>query len=142
MSFIATERRTFVLVHDNARRLAERTVKEAPDGAVVTIGPPKRSVDQNAMFHALVDDIAKSEVQWFGKRRSAEEWKVLLISAHSSATKQGCDMVQGLEGELVQLRESSARMSKARASSLLEYAIAWAVGHGVKLRDYGHREGR
>lgn len=125
----------FRLVNDGVRRNACAAVMAAVEGWVVTIRPPNRTLDQNAAFHSLVDDVAKSGLEWHGKKRTAEEWKVLLISAHSSATKQGCDMVVGLEGELVQLRESSARMSKARASSLLEYCISWAVSHGVKLRD-------
>lgn len=125
------ERQTFRLVHARARELAERAVREAADGTVVTLGPAKRSLDQNAKFHALCDDVAKSGKEWFGKARTAEEWKVLLISAHSSATKSGCDMVSGLEGELVQLRESSAAMSKARASSLLEYCLAWCAQNSI-----------
>ena len=29
----------------------------------------------------------------------------------------------------------TARMSKARMASLLEYVMAWAVDHGVELQD-------
>jgi hypothetical protein len=125
----------FVLAHPTARRLAKEAIDAAPDGHVVVIREPSRSLDQSAAFHAICSDIAKSKTEWFGKTRTAEEWKVLLVSAHSSATKQGHDMVQGLEGELVQLRESTARMSKARASSLIEYCKAWAVSRGIQLRD-------
>jgi len=95
--------------------------------------PANRSDDQNAKFHAIVSDIARSHVQWAGKRRSADEWKVLLVSGHAAATKLGADMVPGLEGEFVNLRESTARMSVARASSLIEYALAFAAAHDVRL---------
>jgi hypothetical protein len=40
-------------------------------------------------------------------------------------------MVPGLEGEFVNLRESTALMSKARAASLIEYALAFCAMHGV-----------
>lgn len=123
----------FYLVHDTARRLACEAVKAAEQGMVVTIRKPNRTLDQNAKFHALCDDIAKSGVEWFGRARSAEEWKVLLVSAHAAATGRGCEMVQGLEGELVQVRESTAAMNKERSSSLIEYAVAWAASHGVEL---------
>lgn len=129
------ERRKLILGSETHRQFVGALVATSPAGYIVTIDPPRRTINQNAAFHALCGDIAASGFEWFGKKRTAEEWKVLLVSAHSSATKQGCDMVQGLEGELVQLRESTARMSKARGSSLLEYATAWAVSHGIKIKD-------
>lgn len=95
--------------------------------------PASRSGDQNAKFHAIVSDIARSPVQWAGKRRTAAEWKVLLVSGHATATKLGADMVPGLEGEFVNLRESTARMSVSRASSLIEYSLAFCVAHNVRL---------
>lgn len=127
---------TFRLVHSTARRLAINAIASAEDGMVVTLRKPKRSLDQNAKFHAICDDIAKSKIEWFGRPRSPEEWKVLLVSAHAAATGKGCEMVQGLEGELVQVRESTAAMTVARGSSLIDYAVAWATQHGIKLRDY------
>ena len=108
--------------------------KDAPP-MVLDVRPESRSLDQNAHFHALCGDIARSGIEWFGKPRKAEEWKVLLVSGHAKATKQEADVVPGLEGELVNLRESTARMSRARASSLIEYTLAFCAEHGVELRD-------
>lgn len=64
-------------------------------------------------------------MEWAGKRRTAEQWKVLLVSGHAVATKHGAEMVPGIEGEFCNLRESTARMSKSRLSSLIEYAEAF-----------------
>ena len=102
---------------------------------VLEVRPENRSLDQNAHFHALCGDIARSGIEWFGKPRKADEWKVLLVSGHAKATKQEADVVPGLEGELVNLRESTARMSRARASSLIEYTLAFCAEHDVTLRD-------
>ena len=88
----------------------------------MTFEPAKRSLDQNAKFHALCSDLAG--MQWAGKPRDAEQWKVLLVSGHAVATKRTADVVLGLEGEFVNLRESTARMSKERSSSLIEYAMS------------------
>lgn len=115
----------FVLAHDQARQRAIRGVHDAPDGYVVTIKPPGRNLEQNAKFHALCSDAEKLGMQWAGKPRTAEQWKVLFVSGHAMATKEGTDMVPGLEGEFVNLRESTALMSKARSSSLIEYAQAY-----------------
>lgn len=86
---------------------------------------PRRSLDQNAKFHAICQDLEKLGIEWQGKKRSAQSWKVLLISGHAIATKQEAEIVEGLEGELVSIRESSAEMSRARGSSLIEYAQAF-----------------
>ena len=37
--------------------------------------------------------------------------------------------VPGLEGEFINIRESTAAMSKARGASLIEYAQAFAAQH-------------
>lgn len=128
-------RQTFILQPSPhpSRDRALNAVREAPDGYVVTISEQFRNLDQNAMFHAICTDVAKSGAKWAWKARSADEWKVLFVSGHSIATGKGADMVPGLENEFVNLRESTARMSKARASSLIEYAIAWCAMNGVKL---------
>ena len=63
-----------------------------------------------------------------GKPRSAAQWKVLLVSGHAVATKNEAEIVPGLEGEFVNLRESTALMSVKRSSSLIEYATAYLAG--------------
>jgi hypothetical protein len=99
----------------------------------VTVKPMNRTLGQNAKFHALCTDIAKSGATWAGKRRTTEQWKVLMVSGHAVATKAGAEMVPGLEGELVNLRESTAQMSVKRSSSLIEYTLAWCATNDVRL---------
>ena len=127
------EKRVFKLVHAQARRLAVETVQTAPDGYCVTVSEPTRSLDQNAKFHALCSDIARAKTQWAWKPRNAVQWKVLLVSGHAIATKEGSEMVPGIEGEFVNLRESTAAMSKARGSSLIEYSLAFCAMNDVKI---------
>jgi len=128
----------FRLAHETARERAASAIRSAPENYVVTISPPSRSLDQNALFHSLVADIAKAFPKWNGINFDKDDWKALLIVSHAVATKDGSPyrMVPDLEGSgFVQLRESSARMTKDRASSLIEYCQAWAVSNGVQLRD-------
>lgn len=108
---------------------------QAPDGYTVRIAEPSRTLDQNAKFHAICTDIARSGLEWAGKKRTRDQWKVLLVSGHSVVTKEGAEIVPGIEGEFINLRESTARMGRQRASSLIEYAQAFAVSRGVPLRD-------
>ena len=83
----------------------------------------------------MCGDIAKSKFKWMGKERTEAQWKVLLVSGHAVATKEGSEVTVGLEGEYINLRESTALMSKTRGSSLIEYTIAWATENGIKLND-------
>ena len=122
-------KRVFILAHAQARNNAAKCVNEAPEGHMVTVTEANRNSDQNALFHAICSDIAKSGIEWAGKKRTADQWKVLLVSGHAVATKQGSEMVPGIEGEFVNVRESTALMSKARGSSLIEYAVAFAAMH-------------
>ena len=101
---------------------------------VLEVRPETRSDRQNRLLHALFGDVAR-QAEWLGKKRTPEEWKLLFVSGHAVATKQGADLVPGLEGEFLNLRESTARMGKARMASLLDYVMAWAVEHGVELRE-------
>jgi hypothetical protein len=98
----------------------------------VRVGTAKaRTLEQNARFHALCDDLAQSGLPWAGKPRTADAWKVLLVSGHAQATKAGAEMVPGLEGEFVNVRESTASMSATRLSSLIEYAEAFCAAHNI-----------
>lgn len=110
-------------------------VREAESGMVVTIKPRTRSSEQNAKFHAICSDIAKSGLTWAGKKRDAAAWKVLLVSGHAMATKEGAEIAPGLEGEFINLRESTALMSKARGSSLIEYAQAFCAQNEIRVSD-------
>jgi hypothetical protein len=128
-----SEARVYVMSHAEARKRALNAVAESPDGYRVKVEPPKRSLDQNAKFHALCSDLARQCVEWAGMPRTAEEWKVLLVSGHAAATGLEAELVRGLEGEFVMLRESTAAMSRSRGSSLIEYALAWCAQNNVKL---------
>lgn len=114
-----------------------QAVKTAPDGYVCVVRPAKRSLDQSAKFHAICQDLAKSDATWDGERQDADAWKFLLVSGHAVATKVPGKLMLGLEGERVMLRPSTAAMSVSEMSSLLEYSIAWCALHGIVLKDSG-----
>jgi len=130
-----TDRQSFRLINDRVKANALRAVAAAPQDYVVSIGPRKRSSDQNAMFHAICTDIAKSGWLFAGRPRSAAVWKVLLISGHAAATGDGNEIVPGLEGEFVNIRESSASMSVRRANSLIDYVLAFCDSNGIPLTE-------
>lgn len=129
----------FFLRDDNVRRnlidyiLKQPTNKDYP--LVVTISDPQRTLPQNSLFHALCGDIARAGICWAGAARSRESWKSLLVSGHAVATGKPGEVVEGLEGELVAVRESTSQMGVKRMNSLIEYTRAFAVSKNVRLRE-------
>ena len=94
---------------------------------VVTLKEETRKESQNRKFHALCGDLEKSKFPWMGKPRTAAQWKVLLVSGHAVATKEEAELIPGLEGEFINIRESTALMTVRRGASLIEYTIAFCA---------------
>lgn len=128
-----TDRLIFRLPVERTEAVA--ALARAPDGYVAEVRPPKRNSDQNRKFHAICRDIANSGVTWDGEPQTEDGWKFLLVSGHAIATKRPGKLMLGLEGERVMLRPSTAAMSVAEMSSLIEYCIAWAASRSIKLSD-------
>ncbi|HHF6958635.1 TPA: recombination protein NinB [Haemophilus influenzae] len=101
---------------------------------VVKIQPITRSLEQNSKLHALLSDISK-QCEFNGKKRDIDTWKMIMVSAHKIATGGQAEMVIGLEGEVINLRESTAQMGVKRLASLIEYIQSWGVQNGVRFND-------
>jgi hypothetical protein len=126
----------YIMAHDTARQRALEAVRTAPEGWMVTVSPPTRNGDQNSKFHAICGDISKSRFPWAGKPRDLSQWKVLTVSGHAMATNEGAEIVPGLENEFVNLRESTALMSKPRSASLITYTLAFCDLNGIILSEH------
>jgi len=129
------DKQSFRLINDRVRQNAVQAIMEAPDGYAVTVGEPTRSNDQNAKFHAICQDIAKSGMKFAGKPRDRDTWKAILISGHAVATGSAGEVLPGLEGEFVAIRESSAKMGVRRAASLITYVLAFCDMNGIELHE-------
>jgi hypothetical protein len=98
---------------------------DAPEGWVVTVKPPTRSLDQNAKLWACLSDLA-SQVVWHGQRLEAPEWKDVMTAALKRQK-----VVPGLEGGFVVLGSSTSRMGKAELSELIDLIHAFGAQHDV-----------
>lgn len=104
---------------------------------VVKIQPMTRTLEQNAKLHAMLTDIA-NQCEFQGKKRDVETWKAIFVSAHKIAMGGQAEIATGLEGEVINLRESTAQMGVKRLASLIEYITYWGVENGVHFNDrYG-----
>jgi len=127
--------RVFILANEAVRqRVADYVLHDAPAGWEVLVHPEPMPDGKKRRFHAVCGELAKSGVTWAGRRRTKLEWKALLISGHAVATGQQVEVVQGLEGELIDIRESTSSMDRRRGNSLVQYAEAFAINNGVRLK--------
>lgn len=118
------------LVHAQARQRALDAVKSAPDGWTVTVGPPRRNLEQNAALHARLTEIAAS-IPWAGALRTVDEWKRLLTGAWCRATGQAVTMLPAIDGQGVEIIfRRTSELSERECSDLLDYINAWAAEKG------------
>ena len=106
----------------------------APDGWIVEIHEPTRSLQQNAALWAALGDISR-QVEWYGKKLTPHDWKHIFSS---SLKKQ--NVVPGLDGGFVVLGISTSKMTIKEMSDLLELAHAFGAEHGVRFSAPGHME--
>lgn len=126
-------KRTYALVHDIARKRAEQDVHTAPDGYIVTVAEPTRSLDQNAAQWPILQAFA-DQLEWpvNGRmvRMSDEEWKDVLTAAFRRETAR---LAMGLDGGVVMLGMRTSKMSKREFGDWLEFLHATAAARGVEL---------
>jgi hypothetical protein len=118
-------RRTFHLVHAEARRRAVEAVQQAPEGFAVTVEEPKRNLSQNALMWTLLSDVAE-QVEWHGQKLSPENWKDMC-----SAALKAQRVVPGIDGGFVVLGARTSRMTKSEMSEMIEFIYAFGAQHGV-----------
>ena len=128
-----TSKRLYVVSASNKPFICQQ-IQALAIGDHVRVGPPDRLLVQNSRFHAMCGDIAKQQ-KYLGRTLTGAQWKILMISAHSIETGEGADIVPGLTGEFVSLRESSAGMSISRMASLIEYSKSREKGSDDQPKD-------
>ena len=92
-----------------------------------------RSSDQNAMFHSLIDTVAK-QMKAAGSAWSSDDWKRLLIDqwAHETGRKIG-KVAPSLDGErVVQLGLQSHKFTVDEGSEFIEWLMAWMAEKGIE----------
>lgn len=130
-----TDKQTFRLVHATARRRATEAVSWAEDGSIVTIGPPTRNLEQNALLHAALTDIAE-QVTWHGQRFDLETWKRLCTAAWLRERGGNPQVVPALDGHGFDIiYQPTSKLSKGEFSELCEYVFAFGAQNGVTFRE-------
>jgi hypothetical protein len=107
-----------------AESLIRQGLRAGP--VLLSLGRPRRSLDQNAHLWAVLTDVAR-QVEWHGQRLTKENWKDIFTAALKRQ-----QVVPGLDGGFVVLGTSTSRMSKREFSDLLELVFAFGAERGVE----------
>ena len=130
---MVNEKKVFRLVHAEARRRAMACVADAPEGMVVEVKEPTRTLEQNAAQWPYLDAFSR-QLRWpvNGEmvRMDPEEWKDVLTAAFQGETVR---LAMGLNGGVVMLGMRTSRFGKKRFGAWLEFLIATAAMRGVEV---------
>ena len=117
----------FRLVHAEARKRAASAIMDAPDGYIVRITEPTRSLESNALLWVLLGEVSK-QVEWYGSKLTAEEWKDVF-----SASLKKQKVVPALDGGFVVCGQRTSKMTKSEFSDLIELIQAFGAERGVNF---------
>lgn len=119
------------LVSAEARRNAASACMDSPEGWEVRIKPANRNLEQNALLHALLTEIAETR-EWAGKKWDCESWKRLLTGAWSRANGQQAIFAPALDGSGIEvIYRRTSDLTKPECASLIDYIQAWQAGGDV-----------
>lgn len=100
-------------------------IQEAPIGFQVTIKEPTRSLEQNDLLHAELQEIA-DKVKWAGENLDVEAWKRLMTAGWCRATGKSASIYPAVEGQGFDvLYQRTSTLSKGEMIELIEYIRAW-----------------
>lgn len=132
------DKKTFILSHDTARKLAAEYCMSAPDGWGVVFSEPKKKRIQEEKYHAMIGDIAK-QCEFMGKRWKADDWKRLMVDAFAKVMRDAGTplhhdgrIVPSLDGErVVQLGIQTSEFTVKEAAEFIEYLFSWGDDNNV-----------
>ena len=123
-------KQTFILVHPQARRLAIQAVTQAPDGLVVQIGEPNRSLEQNAAQWPYLEGFAKQLqlcINGALQTVTSDDWKDVLTACYQGETRMAA-----FDGKVIMLPQRTSKMGKRVFSDWMEFLVAMAAQSGVE----------
>jgi hypothetical protein len=125
-------KRTFILqpFPHPARKNAALFVHTAPDGYVVTIGEPSRTLEQNAaQWPYLAGFAAQKQACINGVMQyvTDDDWKDILTGAYRGESRMAM-----FDGKVIMLPLRTSQMGKKVFSDWMEFLVAMAAQYGVE----------
>ena len=94
----------------------------------------KRTTDQNRKMWPLLNEVA-SQATLNRERFSAEEWKLIFLSALSRVMRLEMKIIRGIYGEPINLGRSTSKLEKEHFSDLIELILCFGAENGVVFKD-------
>lgn len=124
-------KRIWKLTGEVAKKAACREILSAPEGHVVTLSEPNRTLDQNAAQWPYLEAFAKQkqlcingEMQWV----TADDWKDVLTGCWNGEMRMAA-----FDGKVIMLPQRTSKMGKGAFSTWLEFLIAMSVTSGIEV---------
>ena len=117
-----------MILSPHNRNLAREMVDNAPDGHILEVRPPKRSLDSNRYYWAVLGDISEQVV--LGKSYEPSIWHEYLRALFLPER-----MVELPDGSIKMLEPSTSELNQATFSEYTEKVVKWALEHDVKFSD-------
>lgn len=121
---------TIILRGPYTRQSAHRLIDKAPDGAVMEVSLPRRSMDQNARLWAMLSAISRAKPE--GRALTPDVWKSLFC--HALDHEQRFEMALDGKG-FVPMGFRTSRMTVAQMGDLMTVIEEYAARHDVDLGD-------
>lgn len=123
------------LASEDFRQRLHRIIDMLPIGWVVRFSPATRSLEQNALLHALISEaVRRGFATDNGRRLTVDDAKTALVGAWMRENGEDIDII-ALEGHAIQLRRSTTTFTKAELSSLVEFIYAVCAKRGINLTE-------
>ena len=123
----------FILAHQEARRRAIQAVQDAPDGYMVRVTEPTRTLDDNAAQWPILQAFS-DQLEWpvNGKmvKMSPDEWKDVLTAAFMRETVR---LAMGLDGGVVMVGQRTSKFTRSQWREWKAFLKATAADRGVTL---------
>ena len=125
-----SDKQMMIIASQVHRERAVQMVRHAPDGYIVEVKPKTRSLDQNRMLWACLDDVA-NQVVWHGQKLTREEWKDFFTAA-----LKGCKFVPNMDSNgFIAVGGKTSAMNKKMFSDLLTLIQMFGANNGVQWSD-------
>ena len=110
------------------RDIAKQLVETAEDGMILELRKPKRSLEQNRYYWAILTDISEQVVP--GRAYEPSIWHEYLRALFLPER-----MIELPDGSVKMIEGSTAELKLNEFSEYLEKVIKWAFEHEVKFSE-------
>ena len=122
---------TLTLTGEVAKKAACRYVLAAPEGHVMRLSEPNRTLSQNSAQWPYLEAFAQ-QLEWpiNGQmtRITADDWKDILTCAYRNEVPR---VAMGINGGMVLLGQRTSKFSKKEFAEWMEFLVAMSVERGV-----------